>query len=407
MPTKRAFLVFLFSLLLLLGAWISKLVWIYFSFSAAIGIIVLGYLFSKLLILNLQIKRHLQACVYEDDIVTVIIEIRNKIPMLDQSLEIKDLFTAADAQSQEKNIYLNGMHKGVIKFSYQERCFKRGKYIIGPFKVKVFEPLGLFYLSKEIRVYSTLIVYPKIFTVQKLPFVLGHIAPRFGEQTTRISGDYEEFYGIREYQKEDGWRRIHWPSTARLDELMVRHFEQSSQWKTLFVLDAADTNNVGYGKDTTFEYAVKVVASCMKYLFLRNASFGLIASSKKPVNIAISKGESHFNKILEELVVINPDGTEPVHKLIATYQWIIPQSACLLIATNNFNPQLIRFLRYLKIQKNIGIISAILNSNSFMVDRKSNPLSMRLDMIKKTYYDVSSQIYLVDCKDDLRVHFAK
>lgn len=407
MPTKRAVFLFFFSLIVLLGAWASKLLWVYYAFSSMIALIILSYLFSRFIMINLEIKRELPQRAYEDELITIFIKVRNKIPILDQSVEIQDFFTAGDDARRIKTMYLNGLAKGKVKFSYQERCCKRGRYRIGPFLIKIFDPLGLFYHQREIPEFSFLTVYPRLFLVHRLPFILGHLAPRFGEQTTRISGDYEEFYGIREYQREDGWRRIHWRSTARLSELMVRHFEQSSQWKSMLVLDAYSLNESGFGKETTFEYAIKVLASLMKYLLGRNASFGLLSSTKEALYIPIDRGKDHYYRILESLAIIQADGQIEIEELIARYQWGIPASSSLIFATPKCSESLLKLLKQIKLKKNVGLIPVILNANSFKAGTKKIDNTTRAVGIKKVFNDLSSQTYVINCWDNLEMYFLK
>ncbi len=408
MPTKRAMRMFCFSLLLLLGAWSSKLLWLYFAFASIIVLILLAYILSRFLLINIHIRRHLPQKAYEGELVNIEIVLHNKIPLLDQSLQLEDVFTPAVESSRIKTMYFNGLGRGKMQFSYQEKCYKRGVYRIGPFKLKVFEPLGLFYAQKEIPEYSRLSVYPNIFIVHNLPFILGHLAPRFGEQTTRISGDYEEFYGIREYQQEDGWRRIHWRSTARYSELMVRHFEQSAQWRAMLVLDACSLNEIGYGKDTTFEYAIKILASLMKYLLLKNASFGLLASSQVPLQIGISKGKDHFYEILDAFAAIKADGQMQIHQLLGRSQGVIPHSCSLIIATTVFEDQrLLKLLKQLKLQKNAGIVPIILDPKSFQAGTKQAGFHQRSIAIKKAFDQISSQVYVINCGDDLKINFVR
>ena len=407
MPTKRAVFIFFFSLIIIYAAWATKLVWFYFSAAACLGLIIVSYLLSHLLIVNMEIKRHLPLRVYENDIVTVRLSIRNRIPLLDQSVEMKEIFGAAEPKRREKTFLLHGLSRGSLSFSYQERCFKRGKYKIGPLEVKVFEPFGLFCSRKKIAVYSDLIVYPQTFQIRRLPYVLGPRAPRFGQQTTRISGDYEEFFGIREYRHEDGWRRIHWKSTARLQELMVRHFEQSSQWKAMVALDAQSSANVGYGRDTTFEYSVKIIASLLKYLMYKNASFGFMASTENPFYLPEAKGLDHYQKILDELAVIDSTGSISMQKLLSGFEWVLPQSSSLIVIINSLDPVLIQYLKFLKLKKNIGIIPVVLYGPSFLSERHSLlDKETKYKAVKKIFGELSEDVYHVGCRDDLKIHFA-
>lgn len=407
MPTRRAFFVFIFTLIILVSAWSSGSVFLYLAFCASFSLLFLSYLLSFLLTFNLDIKRYVPEAAYEDDRVGVSIKLRNRLLLLDQSIEIEDNFTAATVEQRKKIIFLNGFGRGSLTFNYQATCFKRGYYKIGPFQIKIFEPLGFFYIQKQLPVFSYLTVYPRIFQVRNLSFVLGHLAPRFGEQTTRISGDYEEFYGIREYHKEDGWRRIHWRSSARRAELMVRHFEQSSQWKATLVLDAHSDTNVGEGKHNAFEYSVKIAASILKFLLFKSAHFNIIASTKKPFLSHLNRGRDHFFNLLNSLAVMEADGRMLLHQLIAVYEGRIASNSSLIIISSDFSPMLIKLLAYLKINKNVGIIPVVLDKESFKAKPVPHSANRRIMKTKHLFSKITTQAYHISCYDDLKLHFVK
>jgi Uncharacterized conserved protein (some members contain a von Willebrand factor type A (vWA) domain) len=394
-----------FGLVLLVGAWASKIVWLYAAFSVDAAIILFGYLISRLCFVSITFNRNLPVRASEDDLISVEITSNNYLGFIYQSVHIEDIFTAAAPERRNKTIFIQGLSRGKSTFIYQERCYRRGSFRIGPIRLKMFDPFGLFFFQKEIPLYSMLTVYPKIFQVQQLPFVLGRIAPRYGEQTTRISGDYEEFYGIREYKQEDGWRRIHWRSTARLAELTVRHFELSSQWKAMLVLDGHISQNAGYGKDTAFEYSVKTIASLAQYLLYKNASFGLCASTKDPVHINLGKGKNHFYRILDVLAVVQADGSVPVRQCIARYQSMIEMNSTLIIAGSDISPELVKFLQFLKMEKNVGIVPVVLDAKSFLLDNKTRDSRGTVAAMKQVFNRISSQVYCLSRYDDLRLHF--
>jgi uncharacterized protein (DUF58 family) len=65
------------------------------------------------------------------------------------------------------------------------------------------------------------------------------------------------FHRIREYAPGDDLRRVHWPSTARRGQLMVRHLVDTAQAFTVVLLDQRPAR---YSPET-FEEAVDVAAS--------------------------------------------------------------------------------------------------------------------------------------------------
>jgi uncharacterized protein (DUF58 family) len=85
--------------------------------------------------------------------------------------------------------------------------------------------------------------------------------------------------GTRPYRDGDDMRRVHWRSTARYGELMVRREEQ--QWRnhaTLF-LDTRGMAHVGEGASSSFEFAVSATASIGVHLAMHGFDGQLVTDS--------------------------------------------------------------------------------------------------------------------------------
>lgn len=65
----------------------------------------------------------------------------------------------------------------------------------------------------------------------------------------------------RAYRDGDELRRVHWRSTARYGELMVRREEQRWQDRAVLVLDTRRAAHGGAGPNSSFEFAVSAAAS--------------------------------------------------------------------------------------------------------------------------------------------------
>ncbi len=70
----------------------------------------------------------------------------------------------------------------------------------------------------------------------------------------------------REYRHGDDLRRVHWRSTARTGELMVRREEQPWESRATIVLDTRAAAHHGEGPTASFEWAVSTVASIAEHL---------------------------------------------------------------------------------------------------------------------------------------------
>ena len=117
---------------------------------------------------------------------------------------------------------------GTRELDYPLRSDVRGKFTVGPLKLRVADAFGLMELGRAFSGTSTLVVSPKIVP---LP---GNAIPGSwlgdGEGRARVAAAAgEDDAGTRPYRDGDDMRRVHWRSTARYGELMVRREEQ--QWR--------------------------------------------------------------------------------------------------------------------------------------------------------------------------------
>jgi uncharacterized protein (DUF58 family) len=83
----------------------------------------------------------------------------------------------------------------------------------------------------------------------------------------------EDDAATREYRYGDDLRRVHWRSTARVGELMVRREEQPWESRATVVLDTRAFAHRGEGPTASFEWAVSAAASIAVHL--RGAGYKL------------------------------------------------------------------------------------------------------------------------------------
>lgn len=142
--------------------------------------------------------------------------------------------------------------------SYTVHCGRRGRYAIGPLVAAVTDPFGLARRRMEFPDVHELIVYPEVEDLRSLG--PARSSGGTGETTARrLYRTGEEFYGMRQYEIGDDLRRIHWPSTARVGDLMIRQDEAGRRATATVFLD---TRRSGYRQgDRSLERAVSAAGS--------------------------------------------------------------------------------------------------------------------------------------------------
>ena len=143
---------------------------------------------------------------------------------------------------------------------YEAKSELRGRYRVGPLRLRLADPFGLVELSRGFASTDTLTVVPK---VHPLPSVgLGGAWSTGGDSSSRsVATQGEDDAATREYREGDDLRKVHWRSFARTGKLMVRREEQPWQTRAAMIVDARLARHRGEGAQSSFEWSVSAAAS--------------------------------------------------------------------------------------------------------------------------------------------------
>ncbi|GAB2683286.1 DUF58 domain-containing protein [Thalassiella azotivora] len=143
---------------------------------------------------------------------------------------------------------------------YTLRSDVRGRWDVGPLRLRLTDPFGMCEVTRSFTATDPLVVVPTVH-----PLVPLHAQGSWmgsGDSTARTAAAAGEHdLATREYRHGDDLRRVHWRSTARRGELMVRRDEQPHQMRATVLLDRRTVGHRGDGPASSFEWAVSAVAS--------------------------------------------------------------------------------------------------------------------------------------------------
>ena len=211
------------------------------------------------------------------------------------------LLTLRDRVSGTRGALLvvNPLDSGATaRAAYRFPTERRGVVAIGPLEVEVADPLGLARLVMPATGVSELIVYPLVERVAAVPLTSGNDPLAGAEHPNALGRSGEDFYALRPYVVGDDLRRVHWPSTARNDDLMMRQDELPWQGRATVVLDVrASRHDVD-----TLERAVSAAASLLVAGSRRQDLVRLVTTAGADSGFAA--GHKHTEAILEHLACI-------------------------------------------------------------------------------------------------------
>lgn len=161
------------------------------------------------------------------------------------------------------------------ELSYPLMGLARGRYRVGPLLVRAVDPFGLAQIDRQFRASNEVLVTPAVEPLGQIVAASGNNAS--GESTPqRIGLVGQDDVLVREYRDGDDVRRIHWRSTARKGEIMVRREEQAWDPSVTVLLDSRAAAHAGSGRTASFEWAVSAATSIAHHLIANGYRLGMV-----------------------------------------------------------------------------------------------------------------------------------
>jgi uncharacterized protein (DUF58 family) len=191
------------------------------------------------------------------------------------------------------------------RLSYPVQPVLRGIHQLGPLRGKVTDPFGLAEFEHELAALTRLVVVPRVVPLTGLPNGSGQGTGDDGSIRLR-SGQGEDDAIVRQYRRGDDLRRVHWRSTARRNELMVRVEERPWRGGTTLLLDRRQGAHRGSGPTASLEWAVSFCASASLHLRRCGQQVRLLAEDG---SVLVGAESAHSDEVLlDTLAAVRPSG---------------------------------------------------------------------------------------------------
>ncbi len=218
---------------------------------------------------------------------------------------------------------------------YQIRLSQRGRYRMGPLRISSRFPLGLVERSRVFSVTDEVLIYPRIGRISP------HWRQRLNGATELVSRNqphhgvfHDDFHRLREFRSGDNPRAIHWRSTARRGELVLREFHQNREHTMSIVLDLFAPPSSKDQRNETVEFALSFVASLLveRGRECRDGSLSLAATGKQ--TFRWEGNASNLESLFDGLALMSPGSSLDVAEILKeTLQQSSSSTQILLVTT--------------------------------------------------------------------------
>jgi uncharacterized protein (DUF58 family) len=280
--------------------------------AVALGLLAFAVGYVRLTRLDLQVDRQVHPShVHARQVSRVDLRIRNLRRVATPVLRLRD---PVSGTSGAELLVPPLDHGAASTASYRLPTDRRGIVRVGPLRVVVADPFGLAQASAVAAPVVDVTVFPEVDDIRPVPFTTGNDPMAGVLQPHALGRVGDDFYALRPYVVGDDLRRIHWPSTARHDELLVRQQEQPWQGRTTVLLDVRRATHDA----ESLEVAVSAAASIVTANSARHDLVRLATTDG--ADSGFGAGGVHVQALLEHLAVVEATGSASLRAMLDVLQ---------------------------------------------------------------------------------------
>jgi uncharacterized protein (DUF58 family) len=341
--------------------------WLLVLSSILLGAAIAGLLLPLRMVRGVNVDRRAPGEAFQGELVAVELTVTNSGRGMRLGLEVEDPHLARTRMIVPP---LGPGERAVI--GTIRRAARRGVQDSTAASVRSAAPFGVAQARRPVDAPGRTVVYPAVVELGRVPLI--DLAPTHDSamHTAPRRGTGPEYLGIREYRTGDSMRHVHWPSTARHGQVMVREFEREHTRRLAIVVDTwADAGE----EDTPLDAACSVAASVAFAALGRGHGVRLVGARDGSVDV-LTRAEPRA--MLAWLADLRSFGGMPLADVAAQVGPLLRGVHTVLLAVPTWRANL-RFADAAgALRSEAGAVAvALIDGNTFPPDRRAPVLSPR------------------------------
>ena len=302
MITLRSVALVVTAVFTFLLARLTQVGWLYLLDATLWGAIILSLVLPSLSVMSLGARRKLARAVgtkgvpgpSEGDKASIELALENRSSWPPYLLTASYQCPQAPPEERLHRFFVPGLgRRSAAELAAEVQCHRRGLHHFGPVTVESKAPFGLFRRRVRLEAPLSVLVYPQIYPLRRLPLLEGAQGTVARPQRTRGG---QEVAGSRHYYPGDPLKHIHWRNSARVGRPMAKELEDSQENVLVIAFDSS--RDEGEGRDTVVEYSIKVAASVAAYVVRNGGGVRLLTGR-------LVGSEAPLPALLKELALLD------------------------------------------------------------------------------------------------------
>lgn len=188
----------------------------------------------------------------------------------------------------------------------------RGRYVVEQARATVDDPFGLARADVDLDARGSLLVYPRLVPLDRLFSESGAHAQDGRRLLLRRPSGFD-LHSVREYEQGESLRKVHWKTTARRGQLMVKELEDAPRDEIAVILDADASAVV----EDSFDVQVRAAGSILRAHAAHNRRAVLAVNSAARPSARVTSLDGDWLAALAVLAEAEADGTRPVVEMLS------------------------------------------------------------------------------------------
>ncbi len=222
---------------------------------------------------------------------------------------------------------------------YVLRRLPRGRYEFQSSVAVIEDPFGLERVEQPLESPGALLVFPRLVELDRL-FSEGGVRSHDGRRLLLQRPSGFDLHSVREYEHGDSLRKVHWRSTARRAQLMVKELEDSPRDEVAVVLDADRDAVVG----ESFDVQVRAAGSLLLSHVRHGRRAVLVVNGANAKLQGVRSAERDWRQALDLLAAVEPERGPPLAAVLADESSAVVRSLELAVVTASLPPRLVERL---------------------------------------------------------------